>query len=165
MAGTRRVIYVAHPMSPNGTELDEAAKPISWSRTSDTLFSLALRANLDRAMRWLAWLRRSFAETTFIAPWIATVTSLGGDDSHALREAGLVDDCAVVERCDGIVLCGGRISSGMRRESEARRFPDHWVCDLTGLGAEPPGQASSGVTFAAYVDAHRREALERMIEP
>lgn len=79
---------------------------------------MATRTNVDRAMKWLTWLRRSFPETTFIAPWIASV--LAGDDDRdpAQREAGIVDAEAVLERCDGIVLCGPRISSGMRREME-----------------------------------------------
>ena len=55
---TRMVLYVAAPLGAP----DRAG----------------LEANLARAMRWLSWLRRSFPETTFIAPWIAAV--LGGED-------------------------------------------------------------------------------------
>lgn len=155
MVAARNVLYVAHPLSPTEAEMADAGRSISTLPT----ITVAINRNVERAMRWLAWLRRAFPETTFIAPWIATVMSLYGDDSPALREAGLVDDCAVVERCDGIVLCGGRISSGMYREACAGRFPAHWICDLTGLGGEPPGSVPvPATTFAAYVDAMRREA-------
>lgn len=108
----RAVLYMAHPLS------GEAAPSI----------------NIKRALRWLSWLRSSFPRTTFIAPWIASVMSVGGDGTVAEREAGLVDDCAVVERCDGVVLVGGRISSGMMRESASAK----WTSDLTWLGDEPP---------------------------
>ena len=111
---SRPVIYMCHPL---GADTDAG-----------------ISANLARALRWLAWLRKSFPATTFIAPWIATVYSLGGDDSPELREAGLVDDCAVVEICEGVVLVGGRISSGMEREKQHAGL----VSDLTHLGDEPP---------------------------
>lgn len=128
---TRLVLYVAHPLGA-----PDAA---------------GLRANLERAMRWLSWLRRSFPETTFIAPWIAAIYSGENDSDPAQREAGLVDDCAVVERLDGMVLCGGRISSGMGREDGVAR--QSW--DLTFLGEEPPiamtGQERGfAQTFAAH---------------
>lgn len=131
---SRPVLYMAHPLGA-----PEAA---------------GVRANLERAMRWLAWLRRTFPETTFIAPWIATV--LAGADEHdpVQREAGLVDDCAVVERCDGIVLCGGRESSGMTREAtRARRA---W--DLTGLGDEPPTFSVGRLPFSYWARAFERRS-------
>lgn len=137
---TRRVLYVAHPLAPTEDEI---------ARFADAGFSevgaarAALRRNIDLALRWLAWLRRSFSQDTFIAPWIASVLSGGDDDDPKQREAGLADDCAVVERCDGIVLCGFRISSGMQREREhgvgQQQFPLFEVFDLTRLaGREPP---------------------------
>jgi hypothetical protein len=67
-------------------------------------------------MRWLSWLRRSFPETTFVAPWIAAVLSGEDDGDPKQREAGLVDADTLIPRVDGVVLCGGRISSGMERE-------------------------------------------------
>lgn len=74
------------------------------------------------------------------------------------REAGLVDDCAVVERCDGIVLVGGRISSGMRREMEhgvANHLPDYFrIYDLT--GSEVPAQGTIG-TFAEWASGMERQ--------
>ena len=116
----REVVYMCHPLGAP-TEA-------------------GISANLARALRWLNWLRKSFPETTFVAPWIATVYSLGGDDSSELREAGLVDDCAVVELCAGVVLVGGRISSGMARE---RRHASK-LSDLTHLGDEPPKESWTG---------------------
>lgn len=129
---TRQLLYVACPLAPSEEEIAAfmprvfAYSPLGTVTlpTKDNAndragcAKLALQANLQRALRWLAWLRKSFPETTFIAPWIASVMSGEDDSDPAQREAGLVDDCAVVERCDGIVLCGGRISSGMRREME-----------------------------------------------
>jgi hypothetical protein len=121
-AMTRAVLYVAHPISPGDGE--------------------TIGENLQRAMRWFAWLRAAFPQDTFIAPWIATVMSLHGDDSPDLREAGLRDDCAVVERCDGIVLCGPRVSSGMQREADHGREHSHVgfsVYDMTrGALVDPP---------------------------
>lgn len=110
----RSVLYMAHPL---GGDVD---------------------GNIKRALRWLAWLRRSFPETTFVAPWIAGVMSVGGDGTEADREAGLVDDCATVALLDGIVLAGGRISSGMARERVAAITAGREVIDLTHLGDEPP---------------------------
>src|SRR5678809_190463 len=109
---------MAHPVAPTAEEIADAIR--RWGQPCDEHNGLrvAIRSSLDRALRWLAWLRAAFPEATFIAPWIATIQSLGGDDSPALREAGLVDDCAVVERCDGIVLVGCRVSDGMRREMQ-----------------------------------------------
>jgi hypothetical protein len=154
---TRQVLYCASPLRPTEAEVREIGRP-SAGATDRTLYEVALRANLDRAMRWLSWLRRSFPETTFIAPWIASVLAGGDDTDPAQREAGFVDDCAVIERCDGIVLCGGRISEGMRREMEhgrtfnegrLNRFEDY---DLTGIspGGESPPIAISGIAFAEW---------------
>jgi hypothetical protein len=156
----RTVLYMAHPVAPTGEEVDATPAFTGWGSTGDPRRDMeeggrsipreerartVLQANIQRALRWLAWLRKSFPRITFIAPWIATIESLHGDDSHELREAGLVDDCAVVERCDGIVLCGGRVSSGMARERDcgsSRHCYEHWLFqdyDLTAeLGEEPP---------------------------
>lgn len=125
---TRSLLYVASPLRPNDAEVDAIA-PFTISpgrgeyeldakiwKPHETRVREALRANLDRAMRWLSWLRRSFTETTFIAPWIVDILSGADDSDPAQREAGMQDNFAVIERCDGIVLCGPRISEGMRRE-------------------------------------------------
>lgn len=117
---TRQVLFVAAPLRPSEEEIDdvELAERGEYRPGPRVRAAVALRANLDRAMRWLSWLRRSFPETTFIAPWIASVLAGADDADPAQREAGFTDDCAVIERCDGIVLCGGRISEGMQREME-----------------------------------------------
>lgn len=67
---TRPVIYMCHPVAGD------------------------VKNNIARALRWLAWLRKSYPKTTFIAPWIAGVMSVGSDGTPEERKAGLVDDCA-----------------------------------------------------------------------
>jgi len=129
----RLVVYVAHPLAPTdeqvAAECDHPEPKMS-----------ALMRNLNGALRWLSWLRRSFPETTFIAPWIAAIYAGEDDADPRAREAGLVDADAVVPLCTGVALCGGRISSGMGREdANARRS---W--DLTPLGAEPPAGVTPG---------------------
>lgn len=144
---TRQVLYVAAPLRPTEADIEyektfgAAENYRQW--TGKSVQRQATDRNVQRALRWLAWLRQSFPETTFIAPWIAGVQSVGGDGTPEEREAGIVDCCAVVERCDGIVLCGGRISEGMRsamehgiRFCERRLNPFGWY-DLT-IGSEPP---------------------------
>jgi hypothetical protein len=157
----RQVLYVAAPLRPTEEEI-AAVKAIHGQTadhpTSQLRLRQALEANLDRAMRWLAWLRRSFPETTFIAPWIASVLAGADDADDAQRAAGMADACAVVERCDGIVLCGGRISEGMRREMEHgvrmtyQRLdtPMFQVYVLTKLGAEPPAYERDPVTTMEF---------------
>lgn len=142
----RLVIYVAHPLAPTPEQVAaEADHP--EPATS------ALMRNLNRAMRWLSWLRRAFPETTFVAPWIAAVLSGDDDSDPRQREAGLVDADVVIPRLDGVVLCGGRVSSGMARErGKARRA---W--DLTALGDQPP--ATRPITrFAVWAGCFGREA-------
>lgn len=132
---TRLVLYVAHPLRPTEAEIAACYERPTEGRAAEEAARAAsvrkaLQRNIARAERWLSWLRRSFPETTFIAPWIAAVLSGEDDSDPAQREAGLVDACAVIERCDGIVLCGPRVSAGMEREARhARR-----VWDLTALG-------------------------------
>lgn len=141
---TRQVLYVAAPLAPSEEEIEQVRLRIGkWNpgvgfAGPGSCAKAATLENAKRAMRWLSWLRRSFPETTFIAPWIASV--LGGEDDTdpAQREAGLVDACAVVERCDGIVLCGPRISSGMRREMEHGRSHSNVVMD--NLICHAPGE-------------------------
>ena len=119
---TRRVLYVAHALRPTAEEtlahkialIHCLAREVS----PDAAIAAATRRNIEDAMRWLTWLRRSFPETTFIAPWIASVLAGADDSDPAQREMGLADAFATIERCDGVVLCGPRISEGMRREME-----------------------------------------------
>lgn len=124
----RTVLYMAAPLRPTEAEIAAYGGDAR----------LALLANLARAEAWLAWLRRASPAVTFIAPWIASVRSGEDDSDPAQREAGLVDDCTVIERCDGVVLAGGRVSSGMRRERKAAYDSGIEVTDLTALGVEPP---------------------------
>jgi hypothetical protein len=165
---TRQVLYVAHPVAPNEDDVNAVQsfetlpgrgeyEPDHRQWIPEAARSeRALHLNLQRAMRWLAWLRKSFPETTFIAPWIASIMA-GEDGTPESIEAALIDCCAVVERCDGIVLCGGRISSGMRREMEhgetnGRRgsYDDRFqIYDLTALGPEVTGMYSDHLAFPA----------------
>lgn len=153
----RRVLYVAHALAPTPEEVARFAGSFAGAGSSQVgATRAALRYNIDLALRWLAWLRASFPDDTFIAPWIATVMSLHGDDSPALREAGLRDDCAVVERCDGIVLCGSRISDGMRREREhgsARSHGDWSSWNLTVLGMREPPPVVTGMTLDEWLES------------
>jgi hypothetical protein len=158
---TRQVLYVAHPVAPLRDEVNTlvARGGIDEKRAGMRLVD----ENLQRAMRWLSWLRRAFPKTTFIAPWISSILAGADDSDPAQREAGLVDCCAVVERCDGIVLCGGRISSGMRREMEhgvafnEGRCNKFEVYDLTGLQIEGrAGQNDDRLTFVAWMDGYRK---------
>lgn len=112
----RTVLYMAHPL---GKDVD---------------------GNIKRALRWLSWLRRSFSGITFVAPWIAGVLSVGGDGTEEDREAGLVDDCAIVAKLDGVVLVGGHVSSGMARERDAAIASGNPVHDLTWIGEDSPPQ-------------------------
>lgn len=177
---TRQLLYVAHPVSPTDAELldrmPHEATLVGLERWSANYpgdvrrhTESQAKSNIARAMRWLDWLRRSFVETTFIAPWITSILA-GADDSDPVqREAGMLDCLATVERCDGIVLVGDRISSGMRRETEhgTHRLlsgcswfslaptlgdvPEFQVYDLTKLGAEPPARVTSGVLFRSWI--------------
>lgn len=111
---TRRVYYMAHPV---GGDVD---------------------GNIKRALRWIAWLRRSFPGDTFVAPWIEAILSGQDDNDPEQREAGLVDCEAVVPRCDGIVCVGGQVTIGMAREGRCSARHGRLVFDLTGFGPEPP---------------------------
>jgi hypothetical protein len=117
---------MAHPIAPTAEEIEEARGRYSivFGATllpepiPEKLAHSALKANLRSAGQWLTWLRRSFPETTFIAPYLASIAAGDDDSDPAQREAGLVDCCAVIERCDGIVMAGGRIGTGGARERD-----------------------------------------------
>lgn len=111
---TRLVYYVAHPVSGD------------------------VDGNIQRALKWLAWLRKRDHANTFVAPWIAGLLSGEDDSDPEQRERGLVDCEATASRLNGIVLVGGRISSGMERERRAVAAAGGAVVDLTHLGIDPP---------------------------
>lgn len=112
------VWYMAHPVgAPTKAEVD---------------------ANIQRALRWLNWLRKREPKRVVIAPWIASILAGEDDADPAQRERGLQDAEAIATRVDGIVMCGGRISTGMDRESTAVCQNGGLGADLTSLGAEPP---------------------------
>lgn len=154
---TRKVLYVAHCLRPTPAEVElerhgQHPEPIAF----------LINANIQRAMERLSWLRRSFQETTFIAPWIVDILSGADDSDPAQREAGMQGNFAVIERCDGVVLCGPRISSGMQREMEhgwreaddrpCDVFPyDFSTYDLTGAVSVAP---ITGIPFAAWADPY-----------
>lgn len=138
---SRQIIFVAHPLRPTDEEIHAIGVP-SDGATEFSLREFSIRANLDRALRWLRWLRRSFPEVCFTAPWISDVLSEGTLDLDTIRAAQNFD---VLERCDGLVLCGGRVSGGMKSGIERARRAFNWsgdhgflVVDLTGHPAEPP---------------------------
>lgn len=90
-------------------------------------------ANLERAGRWLTWLRAELPDEHVIAPWLLTAPEENHDP--ALREAGIEEMCEIIRTiCDGVILVGGRISEGMALEAAASRN----VWDRTALGEEPP---------------------------
>lgn len=94
---TRQVLYVAAPLAPTVEELSATRARHELKGIADldeaTCASRALKTNLNRALRWLAWLRKSFPETTFIAPWIASVMS--GDAFMQDKWAGGGTRCPV----------------------------------------------------------------------
>lgn len=148
---SRPVYYVAAPLAPTEAQI-RAVTGSLHPADRRTAIAGALSANLARASRWLSWLRRTFPESTFIAPWIAAVMSGEDDTDPRQREAGLVDADAVVQRCNAVVLCTDRISSGMHREHGASPGGSF---DLTRLRSlEPPadrisiGDATAGRSFA-----------------
>lgn len=140
----RRVIYVAHCLRPNEDDLADL-HPLRYYPEPDGREKIALCRNVKRAKVWRDWLRSTFAEVTFVAPWIGDV-AMGDDDSDpAQRERGMRDNCALITKLDGVVLCGPRISAGMAAERDAWiraadlvGIYDVGIYDLTSLGATPP---------------------------
>ena len=127
----RPLVYLAAPVRPTAAEIAHAK---ACGAIGDYAVELATSHNVERAWRWFVWLRKSWPNVTFVAPWIAQIL-MGDDDSDpAQRERGLLDCETAVRRCDGLVLVGGRLSDGMRRESAVART----VVDLLWLSAEPP---------------------------
>ncbi len=106
-----------------------------------------VQANVARAIRWLAWLRKQEPEACIIAPWIPALLAGEDDADPAQRERGLRDCELVAGLVDAIVLVGGRISSGMQRELDVITGNGGAVADLTRLGAEPPTDARLAELF------------------
>lgn len=94
--------------------------------------------NVERALRWLKWLRHRYPQHTFIMPWVAALLSGEDDADPGARERGLIDCETTAARCDGIALVGGRVSSGMAREQAAVIRAGGETHDYTHLGEEPP---------------------------
>jgi len=153
----RQILYVAHCLRPTEGEI------LAASRETYPNVPLATMLNARRALAWRLWLRDTFADVTFVAPWIGDILCGVDDDSEPSRALGMRDNCALVERLDGIVLCGPRISSGMRAEVETftaratsgAEYVSDVACvyDLTSLGATPPqpGFLAPGTTFEHWV--------------
>lgn len=106
-------------------------------------------ANVERAVRWLAWLMPLEPHLAIVAPWLPFVqvfrliTKPGDDDrGHPFRERCMRDNLAVARRFDGIILCGGTFSQGMREEQAYVETSGGWTADLTELGPEPPPEWS-----------------------
>lgn len=147
----RPVLYMAHPLAPTEEQIAGIIQR-GWTGERSEAVGATLRENIDRAMRWLAWLRRAFRETTFVAPWIASV--LAGDDDRdpAQREAGIVDALAVIPRLDGLVFAGSRISGGMAREHTGSRRT--WDLTWMGLVDPPVTMNTRGLPFDRMFGAH-----------
>ena len=90
----RKLIYLAHPVSPYG------------DRT--------LEMNLQQAEAWLRWAILT-KDVYAIAPYIGMCYALDEDDpQHRLK--GLEIDMEVLGRCDELWLCGEKITEGMKVE-------------------------------------------------
>jgi hypothetical protein len=110
-----KLLYLAHPVSGD------------------------VRGNIDRALRWLAFLSRAMPENAVAAPWVSNLLAGDDDSDPRQRERGLRNCCAIVSRLDGVILVGGRVSAGMARERVAAEQAGKLVIDLTWMGEEPPG--------------------------
>jgi len=141
-ARANQLWYIAHPVHPTAEEVDDRMRRLRGyvggspgDREAREVMVEVIRANLENAKSWLAWLTTRYPEVTFIAPWIAAIES-GADDDLVpeQRERGLRDCCRTVSVCCGIIHVGGRVSSGMLAEAA---HADH-VVDLTYLGRLPP---------------------------
>lgn len=96
-----------------------------------------VKANLERAKRWLAWVLLTYPQIHPIAPWIPCCEIL--DDQIAEnRWRGMRANLAAIERCDAVWLVGGRVSGGMREEAQHAKNRGLAVFDWSRCGAEPP---------------------------
>lgn len=172
----RLVLYVAHPLRPTEDDITERfGAPVDAMDLDRRKFAIAIatKRNAERAIAWRNWLRNTFPEVTFVAPWIGDVLAGDDDSDPAQRERGIRDNCALIAKLDGIVLCGPRISAGMRAEILAwgschahPNVADGYVYDLTSLGAAPPDRSAAVVhapeidPFSAWAAAVQRGAAQ-----
>lgn len=127
-------IYVAHPVEPSKEEILRHSDQGSEARA----YQLAWAANVRLAIRWYAWLRKSFPDTAFEMPWLADAMLPYPDAQD------LVAGWATHARFDGVVLVGSRISANMDgavRLARAARGPERapsvhdvtWWCGDHGI--------------------------------
>ena len=117
--------------TPDGPAIGYMAHPVGG----------AVENNLARARRWLKYLNSVGENAIYIAPWIVEC-EIYDDNDPAQRESSLRRVCEVIKRCDFIALVGGRGSAGMAREAAVAVLAGVEVIDLTGLGEEPPTEAT-----------------------
>lgn len=146
----RRVLYVAHPLRPTEDEIAATGHV-----ACEYAVEVATKYNAGQALAWRNWLRDTFPDITFVAPWIGDVLAGDDDSDPAQRARGIRDNCALIAKLDGIVLCGPRISAGMAAERDAfiglsehapigmsaeETLRDRCcrIFNLTGLGSTPP---------------------------
>jgi hypothetical protein len=138
-----KVVYVAHPLGPDGPDRE---------------------VNRKNASRWVGWLALHF-EIAPIADWI--ILSGEWSETEENRKRGLAVDKRLVVRADEVWLVGGRISEGMKIESETARALGRPVVDLTFLGAVAPPSIEPdkvGRIVRAFEEA-RKPAAQSAITP
>ena len=91
---SRPIVYVAHPYGGK-------------------------RDNLESALAWLRFLRDTFDDLDFTAPWIANCIADPFEDDVATRARALAFDQEMVRRCDQLWAVGERVSPGMSLEITA----------------------------------------------
>lgn len=118
MTSTQFLIYVAHPLGPDGPQRV---------------------ANIERAKRWLRWLVASYSDCAFEIGWLLYAQVLSETQENCAR--GMKDNERRLEGCDGIILVGGEKSPGMVAEEARANELQLELVDLTHLGPEPPKYA------------------------
>lgn len=116
----QRLVYLAHPVGA-----PDAA---------------GVRANLERAKRWVAYVYRVYPDVSPVAPYI-TGAEVMDDHVPEQRSHGMRCNLTLLARCDEVWLCGGRVSPGMQVEADFARDAGVLVVDLCVCGSEPPAAA------------------------
>lgn len=106
--------YVAHPVGAGADRAD----------------------NIQRAIRWHAYLVGAYEDRVLSMPWLPYVLSL--PETAACRARGMRDDMVGLALCSELILVGGHLSPGMREELTYARRSGLRVVNLLELGAEPP---------------------------